>query len=271
MESHMSTQVKVGIFITLGTVLILATIFFLGADKSLFTRYVRLHSHFEQVQGLSVGSVVSLSGVTVGNVEAITFLPEQNLLDVKMKINAAFINRVRQGSQVEIRTQGALGDKFIFIIPGDPRSPTVKEGEILDIARATDLIGIISERGSEANKIFDILNELQKLTHTLNAENRLGHIIGNLENASNSFNLTSKDAQKFFVQINSHGGGDKLGHSLEKLDSLLTKIDKGEGSLGAFINDPTLHNKLKALVGGSSQKDRVKTLLRTSIEKEEKD
>lgn len=271
MESHISTQVKVGIFITIGTLLIFASIFFLGADKSLFTSYVRLHAHFEQVQGLSEGSVVSLSGVTVGNVEDITFIPEKNSLNVKMKINSDFIARIREGSQVEIRTQGALGDKFIFILPGEPTSPVVKEGDILDVAKATDLIGIISERGSEANKIFDIINELQKMTRAMNAENRLARIMNNLENASNSFNQTSKDAQKFIAQVNSRGGGEKFSHSLDKLDSILTKIDKGEGSLGAFISDPTIHSKLKALLGGSSQKDRVKTLLRTSIEKEEKD
>lgn len=271
MESHINTQVKVGIFISIGTVLILASIFFLGADKSLFTSYVRLHAHFDQVQGLSEGSVVSLSGVTVGNVESITFLSEKNSLDVKMKIDSNFITRIRQGSQIEIRTQGALGDKFIFIIPGEPQNPAVKEGDILEVAKATDLIGIISERGSEANKIFDIINELQKITHAMNADNRLNRIMNNLENASSSFNQTSKDSQKFVAQMNSHEVGNKLGHSLEKLDSILTKIDKGEGSLGALISDPTIHNKLKTLLGGSSQKDRVKSLLRTSIEKEEKD
>ncbi len=108
MESHMNTQLKVGIFLSIGIAVILGSIFFLGADKALFTTYIRLHAHFDQVQGLSVGSVVSLSGVTVGNVEDITFLPEKNALDVKMRINETYIDRIRQGSEVEIRTQGAL-------------------------------------------------------------------------------------------------------------------------------------------------------------------
>lgn len=270
MESHASTQLKAGIFISLGLLVILGSIFFLGADKALFTTYIRLHAHFEQVQGLSVGSVVSLSGVTVGNVEAITFLPEKNLLDVKMRVNEVFIDRIREGSQVEIRTQGALGDKFIFIIPGDPASPIVKANDVLEVARATDLFGIISERGNETNKIFDIINELHKITATLNAENRLGRIMGNLETASTSLNQTSKDAQKFMAQMGSHNTGDKLGRSVDKLDAILTKIDKGEGSLGALINDPALHNQLKSMLGGSTRKNNVKTLLRTSIEKETK-
>ncbi|XGC80441.1 MlaD family protein [Bdellovibrio bacteriovorus] len=274
MESHTSTQLKVGIFLAVGAVLIMASLFFLGADRALFTSYVRLHAHFEQVQGLSVGSVVSLSGVTVGNVEAITFLPEVNALDVKMKVDADYIPRIRQGSQVEIRTQGALGDKFVFIIPGDPRAEVVREGEVLQIAKATDVLGIISERGNETNRIFDIINELYKMTHAMNENNRMGRLMGNLETASTSLTLASKEAQKLATQLNQSATGDKFASSMTKLDSILTKIDKGQGSLGALINDPSLHNQLKAMVGANNRKDHVKSLLRQSIDqgtKETKD
>ncbi len=270
MESNVSTQMKVGIFIAAGTLLILGSIFFLGADKALFTSYVRIHAHFQQVQGLSEGSVVSLSGVTVGNVEQITFLSEKNALDVKMRINENFIHKIRQGSEVEIRTQGALGDKFVFIIPSDIKGEVVKEGDVLEVAKASDLFGIIGERGKEADKIFDIIDELHKITKSVNAENRLGKIMGNLETASANLNKTSKEAQTFVAQINEKDGGGKLSKSIDKLDSILTKIDKGQGTLGALINDPSVHNQLKSMLGGpASRKNNIKTLLRTSIEKEE--
>lgn len=269
METHPNTQLKVGIFLTIGILFILGSIFFLGADKALFTSYVRVHAHFEQVQGLSNGSVVSLSGVTVGNVESITFLPEKNALDVKMRINSDYIGRIREGSQVEIRTQGALGDKYVFIIPGDPRNDVVKEGDILDVAKATDLIGIISERGNEANRIFDVINEVYKITNALNADNRLAKIMGHMETASSNLSQSSKDAQKFMAQVSSQNSGDKLNRSLEKLDSILTKIDRGQGTLGALINDPSVHNQLKSVLGASPRRNNIKSLLRTSIEKEQ--
>ena len=270
MESNVSTQMKVGIFIAVGTMLILGSIFFLGADKALFTTYIRIHAHFEQVQGLSEGSVVSLSGVTVGNVEKIEFLSEKNALDVKMRINENFIHKIRQGSEVEIRTQGALGDKFVFIIPSDIKGEVVKEGDVLEVAKASDLFGIIGERGKEADKLFDIIDELHKITKSVNAENRLGKIMGNLETASTNLNKTSKEAQAFVAQINEKDGGGKLSKSIDKLDSILTKIDKGQGTLGALINDPSVHNQLKSMLGGpASRKNNIKTLLRTSIEKEE--
>ncbi|HWU44392.1 MAG TPA: MlaD family protein, partial [Bdellovibrio sp.] len=150
MDPQTSNQLKVGIYLAIGLICILGSIFFLGADKAIFRRYVKIHAHFEQVQGLAVGSVVSLSGVTVGNVQDITFLPDENKLDVTMSIDSKYINRVRKTSEVEIRTQGALGDKFVFVFPGDPRQPEAHDGDVLDVAKPSDLFGVISERGGEA-------------------------------------------------------------------------------------------------------------------------
>ncbi|MDG0815347.1 MlaD family protein [Bdellovibrio svalbardensis] len=268
MESQGNTQIKIGIYLAIGTICILGSIFFLGADKALFRRYVKIHAHFEQVQGLAVGSVVSLSGVTVGNVQDITFLPDENKLDVTMSIDEKFLKRIRKESAVEIRTQGALGDKFVLIFPGDPRQPEVKDGDVLPLAKASDLLGILTERGGEAGKIFDVVNEVYKMAHTINAENRMEKIMMNFDTASSNLAQTSKDIQKI---VGNSSGGVKLNHSIEKLDSILTKIDKGEGSLGLLINDPSIHNQLKAALGGggTQRKNQVKTLLRTSIEKED--
>jgi ABC-type transport system involved in resistance to organic solvents, periplasmic component len=269
MESpQASTQLKVGIFLTVGIVTILLSIFFLGADKALFTKYTRLHAHFDQVQGLASGSVVSLSGVVAGNVEEIKFIEEKNALDVVMRIDSKFLPRIREGSQVEIRTQGALGDKFVFIIPGNPMSNPVREGSILEVAPATDIFGVLSERGSETSKIFDIIDELHKMVKTINSGNRMQHMFENLDSASQKLSQASLNADKFLTSMNGKDGGEKMRQSIERLNSILTKIDRGDGTLGALINDPSLHNQLKGLMGGGSKRDsHIKSLMRTSIEK----
>lgn len=270
MESQSGTQLKVGIFLAIGIIFTLGSIFFLGADKALFTSYVRVHAYFDQVQGLAIGSVVSLSGVNVGNVEDITFLTERNALDVQMKIDEKYLPKIREGSEVEIRTQGALGDKFIYVIPGDPRNSPIKEGTVLEVAKASDILGILSERGNETARIFDIINELHKMTATINANNRLGKIMSDLEVASKHFSRTTSETEKFAVALKGAETGEKFRKSIDKLDSIVTKIDSGQGTLGALINDPTLHQQLKTMLGGATRKNNVKTLLRTSIEQEEK-
>jgi phospholipid/cholesterol/gamma-HCH transport system substrate-binding protein len=46
-----------------------------------------------------------------------------------------------------------------------------------------------------------------------------------------------------------------------RLNSILTKIDAGEGTLGLLLNDPTLYEELKRLVGGAGRSTVVRSLI----------
>ncbi len=267
MEQTFKTNLKVGIFVFVGLAIILTTIFLLGADKSLFTRHSRLTVEFDQVQGLAAGSVVSLSGVVVGNIEDISFKTGSNNLLVTLKVEHQYLSQITKGSQVEIRTQGALGDKFVYIIPAENTSQTVSNGDKLEVAKATDIFNILSSRSKDTEKVFDIINELLITVKTINADNKLGKIIENLNQASSNFNSVTSQAKTFVNEANLSGNGSKLASSITKLDSILSKIDRGQGSLGALINDSTVHNQLKGFLGGSQRKDQIKSVIRTSIEK----
>ena len=56
-----------------------------------------------------------------------------------------------------------------------------------------------------------------------------------------------------------------------RLNSILAKIDTGEGTLGLLLNDPSLYEDLKQLVGGAERSTVVKTLIQMSGSKEEAD
>jgi phospholipid/cholesterol/gamma-HCH transport system substrate-binding protein len=51
-----------------------------------------------------------------------------------------------------------------------------------------------------------------------------------------------------------------------RLNSILAKVDRGEGSLGLILNDPTLYEDLKILVGGAQRSTVVRTMIRMSLE-----
>lgn len=46
-----------------------------------------------------------------------------------------------------------------------------------------------------------------------------------------------------------------------RLNSILAKIDRGEGTFGLMLNDPTLYEELKILVGGAGRSRVVRTLI----------
>ena len=266
MDMNHNHQMKVGLFLTAGVIALLVSIFMLGADKALFKTYSKLNVQFESVQGLSTGSVVSLAGLDVGNIEEIAFVPGASQLNVILKIQDQYMPLITEGSQAEIRTQGALGDKYVYIIPGDFKNSPLPNNAQLPVAKATDLLGIISERGKETDKIFDIINEVYKTTKTLNHDGRLEKLMVNLTAASQNLKVASEQAKNLTEDMNKESTGKKLTASVEKIDRILTKIDKGEGTLGALINDPTLHNQLRGVLGSSPRKNHMKTILRQSID-----
>ena len=51
-----------------------------------------------------------------------------------------------------------------------------------------------------------------------------------------------------------------------RLNSILSKIDDGEGSLGMLLNDPTLYEDLKVLVGGAQRSAVVRSLIRFAVD-----
>jgi phospholipid/cholesterol/gamma-HCH transport system substrate-binding protein len=66
--------------------------------------------------------------------------------------------------------------------------------------------------------------------------------------------------------------GDKglmanLNSAAENLNEILVKINEGEGTFGAFLNDPTLYEDLKIITGGAKRSGRVKRVVEYTIKK----
>jgi phospholipid/cholesterol/gamma-HCH transport system substrate-binding protein len=47
----------------------------------------------------------------------------------------------------------------------------------------------------------------------------------------------------------------------ERLESVLRKIDEGEGSCGALVNDPTIYEDLKILLSGAKESSLLRSLI----------
>lgn len=262
----MNNQLRVGAFVIVGVITVLGTILMLGGGKMLFTKHATLYAHLSQVQGLAEGSIVSLAGVTIGNITKINFSSDNKTLIVTMKIDSQFLPKIPETASAEVRTQGALGDKYVYINVTDSSGDPIKEGGIITASKNSDLMGVISEKGGEAVKIFDIISELHKLVLTINSQGRTDKIMTNLAEASASLKATSQEAQQLIKELRM-GNPEKIHSAIAHLDSVMSKIDRGQGTLGALVNDPTLHEQLKAFMGGNNRRQPLQNLIRTSIEK----
>lgn len=268
METNRSQQIQAGLFLAVGLIAALASILILGSDTALLKSYVTIYSRLAQVQGLNNGSVVSLAGMSIGNVKEMKFADGENALVVALRIEKDFLDRIPNDSMVEVRTQGALGDKYIYIIPGNLKSPRIQAGGELQPNSSPDLMGVLSERGGEAGKIFDIMTELHKLLLSMNGEGRLERILNNVQESTLEIKGMSKETRELIQQLKGENP-EKLKESMKHLSSILAKVDKGEGTLGALINDPSLHQQLKALIGESPRRQYMQSVIRSTIEKSE--
>lgn len=268
MENNFKSQIKTGVFVLCGLVLTMFSVFMVGGD-SIFKSYSYLYVDFEQVTGLNSGSVVSLSGLNVGNVEGIEFKENEKKLRVRLKVDSAYLGRVTKDSLAEVRTQGALGDKYVYISPGTPGQPAAKEGDVIMAAPANDILALISEKGKEIEKLFKIISDVEKVTSSLTKEDRMELLMTNLTDASQSLKTVAQDSKEMVRDLKGNVV-QPVKISAERLERILAKIDRGDGTLGALINDPSLHRSLKQMLGGADKSNAMKSILRNSIEKSEK-
>lgn len=262
-------EYKVGMFVGLGLIAVLVSILLLGGNRMVFTRYANYSTPFTEVQGLFPGSVVSLAGLPVGNVKEIIFSTETNQLEVHFQVDSKFTSRLTQGSKAEIRTQGALGDRYIYITPGAVGGELIADGGSIAPDASGDLFSMLTDKEDGIGNVVTLIKELQILVATLNKDNTIGKTLNNLGMASSQMNTTLSELDGLLRDIRGSKDDRKMQKAVQSLANVMEKIDRGEGSLGALINDPSLHQKLKSFVGSSPRNTYLKNVIRETIQQSE--
>jgi len=253
-------------------------------DIPVFRQSQKVYTYFERVDGLTPGSYIYLNGVKVGSVDKIAL---ENADSVEVALNFNLGVSVPRNSVAYLESSGLLNEKAIIIERGDaPQNisyadtlegvyrksitETLKnEGAKLsdDFSQSFDKLNTLLERlnsvTSEANQgnlssmlsdvksisgeILDLLQE--KRTDLESSFDHANRFLANLDTLS----TTNKD------RVDSTLAGlerslnelETLSAELNKtsvtLNSILEKIDRGEGSMGQLMNNPSLYNNLDSL------------------------
>ncbi len=261
-------EYKVGAFVAFGLFAIMVSILALGGNRMVLTKYAYYTTEFSEVSGLFVGSVISLQGLPIGNVKEITFSQKANRLTISLAIDSKYSSRIKKGTSAEIRTQGALGDKFIFLNPGDSMAETLAAGSFIESTESGDIIKMITDKDQGISQVFDLIKELRVLVASLNSEGRPAKLMINLTETTGELKTTLRSLDLLLKDIQDEiPKNHKLNIAVTDLASILEKIDKGQGSLGALINDPSIHQSLKSLLGGSQRQSYIKNVLKETIQK----
>lgn len=102
-----------------------------------------VHAFFQNIGGLTVRAKVTISGVSIGRVEAISLDPKTQLARVDMAIDNN-VNDISTDTVASILTAGLLGEKYIGLVPGADET-YLKEGSKIEQTQSAlvleDLIG----------------------------------------------------------------------------------------------------------------------------------
>ncbi|MBT5078866.1 MAG: MCE family protein [Candidatus Marinimicrobia bacterium] len=96
---------------------------------------------------------------------------------------------------------------------------------------------------SERENLSDIVTNLKTASETIKekVDNDLSQILSGFKNVSDQ----SEDLKQAIINLKS--SSESLNSSSKKFESILNKIDSGEGTLGKMVNDPGLYDNLNAL------------------------
>jgi len=261
---------KLGLFIFLGTVLLVLAIFLVGNKDSLFTQNIYVKAYFDNVEGLRTGAAVRLNGLTVGSVSDVKLLEmNQYRVEVTMRINADVRQFIRLDSEAGIETEGIIGSKIVTITPGSKNNATIEDGGVILSKAPVNMTQIIAETQSIMGYMKDLTKEFSEVLGKVNdGEGTLGKLVYDdaLYNESVTIVQSADSTLKVMVdRLEKMSGfiiglGTNVEDIVASVDSaavdlrnLIAKIERGEGALGALIADESVYDSIKTIVANLTQ------------------
>lgn len=253
MNKESGYQWKLGMFVIIGLVLFVTTIYFVGKQKNLFGSTFELNAKFNSVNGLDVGNNVRFSGINIGTVEEIEFLTDTSVV-IKLVIKEEVRKYIKKDAIASISSDGLMGDKVLIISSGKNSNVIVEDNDniaskqaiemddlMVSVKKSVDNAGVITAELAQFSSSMNNGNgALSRLVSDEEFGNSIKKMVTNLENSSKEFS-------KFTVKMNDGKGALSKLVSDEKMglmiDSTLTNVKKGTTGLNEVI-EAAKHNFL---------------------------
>lgn len=279
----MSNEAKVGITVFLA--IVVATIGFrFMRDVPVFRQSLEISANFERIDGISSGSIVYVNGVKVGSVSGIELQPTH---DVQVKMSIDTDVSIPRGSVAHLTSLGIVEGKSIVIEIGDSPEQVEFgeeiEGRYVDgmmevlSSQGEELGQEVSTAISELNSFLRQLNQTvdDDTRNTLNqtltsASEATGRIAETLEGKQAEIEKAIDAGSSMLSQLDTLATENRprvdslmtaleqnvselehirtsLEDATESLNQILGKINNGEGTLGKFVNDPSVYDNIDSL------------------------
>ena len=270
-----SYEIKTGILVLTGIILFIIGFSYLKSNDVFITDRI-FYAVYDDVEGVSKGTPVTISGFNVGSVQDIEFYKNSSKLLLKFRVENEF--NFSSESIAQIYETGLIGGKAVAVIPkygnelarsgdtlqsdiapgltelvNDRLSPLQDKIESMVVSADSVLISLNAVLNTEAK--LEIQSTIENFSSTVadlktsagtldeildNNKNQINNIISNVNQTSNELAGLSGSFSDLSIVISN------LSESSENIDKIISEISDGEGSLNKLVFDDALINSLDA-------------------------
>lgn len=220
---------------------------------------------FDDVAGLKEGDPVRTSGVAVGQVRRIALVSPGNV-DVWFSLDNAPVPKA--DASAEMRSADLFGARYIEYNPGTadvPLTGDIRGTRMQDMSEMASRLGgqgreLLESAGGATRELQATLVEARQLLEVLHggAEGSSRQLVGALEELrqllqrvdllvaqnSGAVGETVRSVQSSARNMDSLTAA--LTRTTNQLDSVLGKVNRGQGLAGALVNDTTIVGEMRA-------------------------
>ncbi|HXE84179.1 MAG TPA: MlaD family protein [Gemmatimonadales bacterium] len=267
MDLSYKQEVGVGAFVLVGVAVVLVGLFWL-TGRSIRTSGISIDVMFESVAGLKQGDPVLVSGVKKGRVASVSL---ERVKSVRVRLEISKDVSPHIDASAAVGSMDLFGAKFIDYNPG-AREEMLAKGRVITGTNAPDITDVaqgVATRANElmenaANIVSDRLGE--DIHNTLVMTQRAMSTLSGMpdgpfvKQTTRTLQATEKVMQRVDSMLGSGTGAsidsvsrnlarltDRLSHTTTQLDTLLTRMNRGEGTLGKMASDSMMYRNLTDL------------------------
>lgn len=272
MNRERGLELKVGIFVFIGLMMVCAFVFEFGRVGEGFKTYYDLTIRFKDASGLLKGSDVLFSGAKIGRVAGPPRLMREGG-GVAVPLRIYDYVKIPVGSKFSVGSSGLLGDRFVTVaMPTGVAKEFVPKNSVLDGARETGIDDLTKEGSALVADLRTTVQNINGTVGRLNTEALSPETLKNLRSSVAHLNETTTSLAASSKKLDGVLGtaGDAMGSIKKDADDLegtigeakktfstatqlVREAGNGKGLLPALINDSELARDLHALVSNLRQ------------------
>lgn len=233
MAQETSKNIRVGVFVLVGTVLLIFSLYLIGAKQNLFGSTFELKSEFKNVNGLMPGNNVRFTGIDIGTVKSVEIINDTTV-SVTMIIEDKVQAFIKKNSTAMVGTDGLMGNKLINILSSNEASESVIDGDFLASKNPLGTDDMMRTLNITNENVKDITVDLKNIVSKLNSPNTLWSILMDT--------IVADNVKQAIVNIKVTG--ERTAIITGDLSRIVKHIKDGKGTIGALIADTTMAVKL---------------------------